>query len=179
MKNRLQLLLQKYNISASKLAEMIDVQPSGISHILSGRNNPSMDFVVKCLNAFPDINPEWFIMGVGDMYKTAPVVVVENPETNSDNTPEKSHSPLKSPSDANRLNPTNFTYSNTSNNHAKQLVDQHKQNIKNSTDLVVDSVHNISESVAPATSLNKKISKVMIFYSDHTVESFDYSDSDN
>lgn len=67
MKDRLESILRHYKINSSKLAEMIDVQRSGISHILSGRNNPSYDFLVRILNTFPDINANWLLTGKGNM----------------------------------------------------------------------------------------------------------------
>lgn len=48
---------------------MIGVQRSSISHILSGRNRPSLDFVQKILKVFPDIRSEWLVMGKGPMYE--------------------------------------------------------------------------------------------------------------
>lgn len=70
MKDRLESILQHYKLSSSKLAEMIDVQRSGISHILSGRNNPSYDFLVSILHAFPEINANWLLTGSGNMIET-------------------------------------------------------------------------------------------------------------
>ncbi len=67
MKDRLESILQHYKLNSSKLAEMIDVQRSGISHILSGRNNPSYDFLVSILDAFPEINANWLLTGNGNM----------------------------------------------------------------------------------------------------------------
>ena len=46
------------------------VQRSGISHILSGRNYPSFDFLQKLLENFPRLNAEWLILGQGSMYKS-------------------------------------------------------------------------------------------------------------
>ena len=71
MKERIERILKEKSLSSNKLAEMLEVQPSGISHILSGRNKPSMDFITKLLTVFPDISPDWFILGKGDMYRTA------------------------------------------------------------------------------------------------------------
>ena len=70
MKERIERILKEKSLSSNKLAEMLEVQPSGISHILSGRNKPSMDFITKLLTVFPDISPDWFILGKGDMYRT-------------------------------------------------------------------------------------------------------------
>lgn len=62
--------MQAQNLSSSQFADRIGVQRSGLSHILSGRNNPSLDFVLKVLAAFPDINPVWLLQGKGKMYDT-------------------------------------------------------------------------------------------------------------
>jgi transcriptional regulator with XRE-family HTH domain len=69
MKERLLEFLKNENKSSAQLAEEIGVQPSGISHILSGRNNPSLDFVLKMLEKYPFISTEWFLFGKGFMYK--------------------------------------------------------------------------------------------------------------
>ncbi len=69
MKNRIQKFLDVEQISASKFADEIGVQRSSISHILSGRNNPSLEVIQKILSRFDDLNPEWLVTGKGDMYK--------------------------------------------------------------------------------------------------------------
>ncbi len=51
------------------MAEDIRVQPSGISHILSGRNKPSLDFILKMLEKYPFLSTEWLLFGKGSMYK--------------------------------------------------------------------------------------------------------------
>ena len=52
-----------YNESASSFAEKIGVQRSSISHILSGRNKPSLDFVLKVLSSFPEVELYWLLKG--------------------------------------------------------------------------------------------------------------------
>jgi transcriptional regulator with XRE-family HTH domain len=69
MKDRLLLFMNRENISAAALADEIGVQRSSISHILSGRNNPSYDFIYKMIIRYDKINPEWLIAGRGEMYK--------------------------------------------------------------------------------------------------------------
>ncbi len=69
MKDRIQQFLLKENKSSAQLAEEIGVQPSGISHILSGRNKPSLDFVIKMLDRYPYLSIEWLLFGRGPMYK--------------------------------------------------------------------------------------------------------------
>ena len=68
IKDRIFKLLNEENLSSSKFADILDVQRSSISHIISGRNKPSLDFIQKVLRNFPGINPDWLIIGKGEMY---------------------------------------------------------------------------------------------------------------
>jgi len=72
MKDRLLFFMNRENISATSLADEIGVQRSSISHILSGRNNPSYDFIYKIITRYEHMNAEWLITGKGDMYKKEP-----------------------------------------------------------------------------------------------------------
>ncbi|MFD1293936.1 helix-turn-helix domain-containing protein [Lutibacter holmesii] len=67
---RIKIIIEHYNISAAILAEKMKVQRSSISHILSGRNKPSLDFVMKILNAFPEVELYWLLNGTGSFPKT-------------------------------------------------------------------------------------------------------------
>ena len=69
MKERLLEFLRAENKTSAQLAEEIGVQPSGISHIISGRNNPSLDFVLKMLEKYPYLSTEWLLFGKGTMYR--------------------------------------------------------------------------------------------------------------
>jgi transcriptional regulator with XRE-family HTH domain len=69
MKERILEFLRKENKTSAQFAEEIHVQPSGISHILSGRNKPSLDFVIKMLEKYTFLSTEWLVFGRGSMYK--------------------------------------------------------------------------------------------------------------
>ncbi len=69
MKDRISKLMELELISPTRFALMIGTQPSVVSHILNGRNKPSLEVVQKILNAFPTINPDWLIFGAGSMYR--------------------------------------------------------------------------------------------------------------
>lgn len=85
MKNRLAELIASEGITSSKFAELLEVQPSNISHILSGRNNPSYDFIVRVLNVFTNVNPDWLLLGIGDIYRSKQEeIVIENTENEID-----------------------------------------------------------------------------------------------
>jgi plasmid maintenance system antidote protein VapI len=68
MKERLMEFLKDRGISSTRLADQIGVQRSSISHIVSGRNKPSYDFIYKFLQHFPQVSARWLIMGQGRMY---------------------------------------------------------------------------------------------------------------
>ena len=71
MINRINLILRAKNITAKQFAEEIGIQPSGMSHIMGGRNNPSLEFVSKVLRRYPEIDANWLLMGKGEMYSSA------------------------------------------------------------------------------------------------------------
>jgi transcriptional regulator with XRE-family HTH domain len=71
IKDRILRILTSENLSSSKFAEIVGVQRSSISHILSGRNKPSLDFLQKILSNFPAISADWLIIGKGEMHKNS------------------------------------------------------------------------------------------------------------
>lgn len=62
---RLQKVIDFYAETASSFSDKIGVQRSSISHILSGRNKPSLDFVMKILSAYPEVDLYWLLNGQG------------------------------------------------------------------------------------------------------------------
>lgn len=62
---RLQEIIEFYGESASSFANKIGVQRSSISHILSGRNKPSLEFVLKILTSYPEVELYWLLNGKG------------------------------------------------------------------------------------------------------------------
>jgi len=67
---RLNIIMEFYQLSAALLADKIEVQRSSISHLLSGRNKPSLEFVLKILKTFPEVELYWLLNGVGTFPKT-------------------------------------------------------------------------------------------------------------
>ncbi|KAF2337696.1 helix-turn-helix domain-containing protein [Flavobacterium nitrogenifigens] len=66
---RLESVLEYYGLNASAFADKIGVQRSSMSHLLSGRNKPSLDFVMKILEVFPDVDLYWILTGKGTFPK--------------------------------------------------------------------------------------------------------------
>jgi len=68
MYQRLKNWMESEGLKSSSLADTIGVNRATISHILSGRNKPSIDFLEKLLSAYPNINANWLISGIGYMH---------------------------------------------------------------------------------------------------------------
>ena len=96
---RLEEILEYYGLSASGFADKISVQRSSLSHLLSGRNKPSLDFILKIIDEFPEVDLYWILNGKGTFPKSenkiienrssAPISKIENViektiESNSD-----------------------------------------------------------------------------------------------
>ena len=69
MYQRLKIWIENINKKPSEIADLIGVNRATISHILSGRNKPSIDFLQKLLNTYPNLNANWLISGLGSMYQ--------------------------------------------------------------------------------------------------------------
>ena len=66
IRDRIQLLIAKERLTPSQFADSIDVQRSSISHILNGRNKPSLDYLQKILTQYPDYDANWLVLGIGE-----------------------------------------------------------------------------------------------------------------
>jgi len=62
---RLQEMLNYYGLSATAFSDAIDFNRSTISHLLSGRNKPSLEFVLKVLEKFPEVELYWLMNSKG------------------------------------------------------------------------------------------------------------------
>lgn len=69
MLERINKIIEEKQMSTTQFADYINIQRPTMSHIISGRNNPSLDIVMKILTAFPDIDSDWLMFGDGKMYK--------------------------------------------------------------------------------------------------------------
>lgn len=71
-KERIEQVIQSLNLTARQFAAEIRVQPGTISNMMAGRNNPSLEVMKRIMERYPTLNPEWLIMGNGDMWRTPP-----------------------------------------------------------------------------------------------------------
>jgi plasmid maintenance system antidote protein VapI len=76
MKDRILALMSHEGMTPSKFAEAIGIQRAAMSHIIAGRNNPSLDVATKIMKRFKAVNPNWLLLGQGEMFTES-----ENTET--------------------------------------------------------------------------------------------------
>ncbi|NRA10559.1 MAG: helix-turn-helix transcriptional regulator [Crocinitomicaceae bacterium] len=63
IQDRILVILKSNNLSASEFASKIGINRSNLSHVLSGRNKPSLDFLAKIITNYPNVNASWLITG--------------------------------------------------------------------------------------------------------------------
>ncbi len=86
MNNRLKQFLAAENITQAQFADNINVVRASVSHVLSGRNNPSYEFIRSIMEKYPELNIEWLIFGSGKMYKSSLPQI--EPQTSAINPPQ-------------------------------------------------------------------------------------------
>jgi len=69
MVDRIKHIMEFYKLTPASLAEQIGINRSNLTHLFSGRNQPSLELAKKILHCYPDIKTEWLIMGVGEMFR--------------------------------------------------------------------------------------------------------------
>ncbi len=147
MREQIQKFLIKENISPSKFADVLGIQRSSISHILSGRNNPGYDLIIKIIDQYDRLNPEWLLTGKGNMYKSI---------DNNDNISKQSVIDYKPKMVEDENAPI---YSNISNDtNVNSVADRKITNVTSSSSTQID--------------ISKSLEKVLLFYSDGSFEQY-------
>lgn len=75
--NRLKEVIDYYALSASSFAQEINFNRSSISHLLSGRNKPSLEFILKVLERFPEVELYWLVNGKGQFPREENKIITE------------------------------------------------------------------------------------------------------
>ncbi len=76
---RIEIIRNHYDLTNTEFADKINVQPSSLSHIFSGRNKPSIDFILKLKIAFPDVSLDWIIIGEGSLINNSSEILHSSP----------------------------------------------------------------------------------------------------
>lgn len=153
MNGRLQQFLDIENLTPARFADIMGLQRSGISHLLSGRNKPGYDFITKFLKRFPHINAEWFLLGVGKPYKAQV----------SDTPSEDTLLPLEIPKSE---NPSIFDESS----FVENVSSQGNRDIRDEN-MALNFQKTASEATTKLIS-QKKIGRITVFYTDGSFDEF-------
>jgi transcriptional regulator with XRE-family HTH domain len=167
MKTRIQKLIEKERLTPVRFAEIVGVQRSSVSHILSGRNNPGLEFIQKILLSFPTISSDWLVTGQGDMYKGATNAKKNIQNEQSTNTPSNLFSSAKEEDAASYSVEPRF--SNISNNSAASTP------IPNNPVSGAKSGYEGFQKET-ATTTGVCIEKIVVFYSDSTFREYSPQD---
>jgi len=150
MIHQIQTILRKENLSASQLAEKLGIQRSSISHILSERNKPSLDFIQKLLDNFPHLSSDWILTGKGNYSKQQESKKQEPISTPNITPPNTNEIPFEM--QKNNLEPTELTM----------------PSIDKSSYLAI----NNNPTIKPNTETRKKTIRIVTFYNDNTFDEF-------
>lgn len=142
--DRLQEILSFYGLNASSFADRVAVGRSSISHLLSGRNKPSLEFVMSVLKEFPEVTLNWLVDGLGTF-------------------PSTQHKTVHSPTLQNSMQELPAT----------ALLAEEKNVVDTKEPTLFDNPK-IQETEVPVTNnLGKNISKVILLYTDGSFSSYE------
>lgn len=167
MNDRVQLILKTKNISASRFADEIGVQRSNISHIISGRNNPSLDFIQKILKRFPDINSDWLIFGKGTMYKEQDLFSAVEYNKIDKSKATSQISPIQGDifdENSDEIISNQDDKSTGKANESSEMQPEHVKKIKN----INEALKEPKKTSIEIKNLPRKIERIIIFYSNKT-----------
>ena len=153
-KDIIENILEVYNINAAEFSEKIDVQRSSISHILSGRNNPSLDFLLKVKEKFPELRWEYLMLKKLPMYEFEDKIVKSEKKKKIDELPS--------------LFP-DISDENTE----KEKIEDFKEAKSEEKEISEQPKISIIEESGKIIKNKNQITKVIWFYADGTFESFE------
>lgn len=156
MREKLLDLMQSEGLKSSQLADMLGINPAGISHILAGRNKPGFDLLQKILRRFPRINPDWLILDSGPMYRDTEQLL-PNPDK-----PDTSVRP--SP-----VAPGNSRPADASGDLFAQHPD--KPQAAAAHPAIPEQIREHAETAKSAAHTGS-VERIVVFYDDHTFESY-------
>lgn len=128
--DRFRYIMKLNQLSASAFADEIGVQRSSVSHVLSGRNKPSLEFIQKILKTYPKVDANWLINGTTKVEQSKPTGEID------------------------------FSEQKQETEHSTTLMDRKEEPNDHTKSSIVDK------------SSERKVERIVIFYSDQTFETF-------
>jgi transcriptional regulator with XRE-family HTH domain len=147
---RLEIILDYYSLNASSFADKIGVQRSSLSHLLSGRNKPSLDFILKIMDVFPEVDLYWILNGKG----TFPKSELEN--------------------EINFVPPTPIITNPIEEIKIEKQPDLFSEKISNAKNQMVENMPNLfsNSKIASSVKTDGEIDRIVIFYTNGTFKTY-------
>lgn len=145
MKDRILMVMEREGLTPSRFAESIGIQRSAMSHIISGRNNPSLDVLLKILERFTYVDSDWLLFGKGEMLRN-----------HTSNEPDLF---------------TNIPQITQVNASEVQAVPEYRKETRVETP-VNNIKMPVTEQIIQQDKPVRNVTKIMIFYSDNTFDTF-------
>lgn len=157
MKDRIRLIMENEHLTPSEFADKLGIGRAVMSHILNGRNNPSLEVVSRILSTIKNIDPEWLINNEGEMFKS----------TSENNTSSTLFPENKNP----RIVAHDLFAQNSPYPEQRTVENEYrKENIVDEP--LRSNEQSVLQQVAYQKLPEKKISKIIIYYNDNTFETF-------
>lgn len=151
---RLETIFDYYGLSASSFADKINVQRSSISHLLSGRNKPSLDFILKVIENFPDVELLWLLNGKGIF-----------PKGESSNQEKMNITPIQKIENEQEFNSPDLFSNNVvaTENEKNPVFENNSKNFSN-TEVFNNPINTLKD--------NSEIEQIVVFYKDGTFKTY-------
>ncbi len=166
MRDRIEKILQDKKMTQAEFADLIGVNRSSITHIMTGRNKSSDTVVARTLLAFPDINPNWLSAGEGEMYLEHVYIPSRTIPYNNELEEENPLAHFNTDISDNK----NQTVHQEQKNEFLEPNIQHQ--VGNMPEISKSSEDIKYEEKLPASAKGKKIRKIVFFYTDKTFEEY-------
>lgn len=160
MKDRIKLIMDNEHLTPSAFADQLQLGRAVLSHILNGRNNPSLDVVTRILSKLTYINSDWLLTGNGNMYK-------DGYGKNNQTIIPPIHS-------VNQNQPDLFSQNNISAPLNTNEIEYRRENAVKPPESVTENT--INQTIVYQKAPDRKIAKIIIYYTDNTFETFNADD---
>lgn len=189
-KDRVALIMDKFNLTSNNFAARANLSPATLSHILTGRSKPTLTILRNIVAGFPELNPEWVMLGTGEMYRNggndgSAAQVLENDgidsiekDSSSEGVHVQSGAPVYSTGDLFAV--TNIgrdaqpaPSQRTSSSRRPRLdseTESHQSNVRN-----ISAVASQRDVYDMPSRRQRKIVEIRIFFDDGTYETFGHS----
>lgn len=140
MKDRIVKIMERERMGQAQFASAIGIQRAAMSHILSGRNNPSLDVMLKILHRYPQLNPDWLLFGKGEMLRS------------TDSSVEQAEDQAKTPPQLHLMADDHVEVTQAALNTEREPLEK--------------------QMAISVEKTSKTVSRIMVFYSDNTYDTF-------